>query len=434
MHKGFARQAEIVATGVGALCALLLGAAPLQADEPGGIPGLPAEPSSAQGVLALADARREARAHSPELEASLWDERAQAARVDQAGRLPNPELIVDVENIGGAGLFYGIDLAETTVSLQQPIELGGKRDRRRAVAERRMALAARERALLEREVDARATRAFVTALSAQQRLALAEELVARAEALAADTRRASEVDRSRASLAVSRSHVVRARAEARHAAARVQLAAALGAEALRAERLRGELSRLAEPPSLESLLAAAERAPRLERSQDEVAMQRASLRLEQARRLPDVDLKAGYRRLSGLEENVAVFGVTVPLPLFDRNAGEVDAARSELESAQRQRFNAELELRRDLALAYEQAVSAYHEARALADEVVPAADEALDHAMRAYARRELGLPELVHAQRNLFDARADHLDALERYHHAIVDVGRLVDVDLAPNL
>lgn len=151
----------------------------------------------------------------------------------------------------------------------------------------------------------------------------------------------------------------------------MQLAAALGSERLRAERLVGELSRLVEPPSLESLLAAAENAPRVEHSQDEVALHRASLQLE---------------------------------------------------------------LRRDLALAYEQVVSAYHEARALEEEVVPAAGDALDHATWAYARREVGFLDLMDAQRNFFRARAGRLEALERYHYAIVEVGELVDADIGPNL
>jgi cobalt-zinc-cadmium efflux system outer membrane protein len=71
---------------------------------------------------------------NPELRAFAWDVRAAEARTLQAGLRPNPELGLEVENIAGTGVLQGGQSAETTLRLNQVIELGGKRARRLQVA------------------------------------------------------------------------------------------------------------------------------------------------------------------------------------------------------------------------------------------------------------------------------------------------------------
>ena len=69
----------------------------------------------------------------------------------------------------------------------------------------------------------------------------------------------------------------------------------------------------------------------------------------------------------------------------------------------------------------------------LRNQVVPVAALLLDEIQPAYDRGEVPLRALLEAGRALFDARAQLLQALERYHLAVIEVERLVDVDVGPD-
>jgi len=86
------------------------------------------------GVINLRQALSLALMHNPELKAFSWDIRASEARTLQAGLLPNPEIEVEVEEVGGAGARSGFDGAETTIALSQLIELGNKQSKRSKLA------------------------------------------------------------------------------------------------------------------------------------------------------------------------------------------------------------------------------------------------------------------------------------------------------------
>jgi cobalt-zinc-cadmium efflux system outer membrane protein len=404
-----------------------------------GAPTLERETTPVDGVLFLPDVRRTALEGSPILEGSAWSVRAEEARRDQAGRWPNPELVVDLENVGGGGDFRGVDSAETTVALAQPLELGGKRRRRVEVAESSATLLTHEHALRERDVVASVTSAFVATLSDQRQLELAEaqfaaiaELLKRIEPRV-EQGRVPHTHLTQVQAELTRLSLERSRARSSLGAGRVRLAALRGIEAALPASLEGELDRVHTPPPLDELLGAVIEAPIVERWDQEVALQQATLHLERSRRVPDVAVVAGYRRLSSDDVNTAVFGLSVPLPLFDRNQGSIAAARHEIERARSGRREAGMRLRAELALAYEGLLSAFDEVETLRERVVPVAALLLDETRDAYRRGEVPMRALLEADRAVFDARSQLLTALERYHLAVVEVERLVDVDVGPD-
>ncbi len=90
-------------------------------------------PERAQ-LVTLADALALALERSPKLASFSAEVRAREARTLQAGLLPNPEIEGSFEDFGGSGERRGAGSAESTLRLSQPIELGGKRGLRSAVA------------------------------------------------------------------------------------------------------------------------------------------------------------------------------------------------------------------------------------------------------------------------------------------------------------
>jgi len=86
-------------------------------------PTLAAPAPSFQDLLAQS-------AQAPRRAESQAQVAAAQGRLDQAGAWRNPELSLDVENFAGKGPMEGLDSAETTLSVSQTLELGGKRGAR----------------------------------------------------------------------------------------------------------------------------------------------------------------------------------------------------------------------------------------------------------------------------------------------------------------
>src|SRR3546814_11631596 len=74
-----------------------------------------------------------------------------------AGLRPNPTVSTEVENIAGTGLYRGLRGAETTVGVSIPIELGGKRSARIAVADARTTRAPLAAAITEANIRPQVT-------------------------------------------------------------------------------------------------------------------------------------------------------------------------------------------------------------------------------------------------------------------------------------
>ena len=129
------------------------------------------------GNISLPEAIAAALAHNPKLKALSLDINAAQARSLQAGLLPNPELEIEVGEIGGTGERSGYDSSETTIQFGQPIELGGKRSKRMRIASLEQEIAELDYASERLDMINEVIKAFIEIQAAQEQLNLAEEVV-----------------------------------------------------------------------------------------------------------------------------------------------------------------------------------------------------------------------------------------------------------------
>ena len=399
--------------------------------------GAAAAPAQApSGALTLRQALALALMGNPELAAASWGTRAAEARTLQAGLLPNPELEAEVEEFAGQGDLRGVDAAATTLALSQLVELGGKRVRRVRVAELEGELAGWDYEAKRLDVFTETAKTFVQVLAAQQRVALNEELVRLAERghktvmqkVQSGKVSAVEGDKARVELATSRIEL--AQAKRGLAARRKQLAASWGSGAPTFEQVSGQLGAASRIPSAEQLAGCLARNPDVARWATEIKQRQARLALERANRTPDLTLSGGVQYFNETDDGAFVVGVSVPLPLFDRNQGGIREAQAELAKAAEGRRAAEAQLHADLAGAYEALASAHDEATALKSEVLPAAQRAFDAVQEGYRQGKFAYLEVLDAQRTLFEARQKLIEALASYHQAVADVERLIGQSL----
>lgn len=389
-----------------------------------------------EGTLSLPTALAAALSNSPSLETFAWQIRADEARALQAGLLPNPGLVIEGENFGGSGGFGGYEAAKTTVFLGQLVELGGKRAKRRRVAMLDRELSGWDYEAARLDVLTETTRRFIAVLAAHSRLDLANELrrVA-AESLEATRARvragaASSVEEARSRVALATIEVELARRTVELEAADNQLGSSWDSASPRFTEVAGTLSELRELPSLETIANALEENPDLARWATENAKRDASFELARARAIPDVTAGLGIRHFQASDDVALVFGVEIPVPLFDRNQGGRAAARAESSRARALARARRLEVKRALITAHADALAAYRNARSLQRDVLPQAEGAYQSTEDGYRKGLFRLVDVLDAQRTLFEARSEHVNALERYHSASAEIERLVGARL----
>ncbi|UCD75947.1 MAG: TolC family protein, partial [Phycisphaerales bacterium] len=152
--------------------------------------------------------------------------------------------------------------------------------------------------------------------------------------------------------------------------------------------------------------------------------------LARAEAVPDVTLTGGVKLLDGAEETAFAAGVSVPLPLVDRNQGNILAARLRSGQGEALRRAARMRVQTDLIAAHQTLDAACREVRTLENEIIPGAEAALDAAETAFRLGKLDALNLLDSERTLFKVRRQHTDALARYHHAVIAVERLIGAPL----
>jgi outer membrane protein, heavy metal efflux system len=394
----------------------------------------PGEPT---GVLTLRQALALALLRNPELASAAWEVRAGEARTLQAGLLPNPEFELEVENFAGSGEFRGFDAAETTLALSQVIELGGKRLRRVRVAALERDVAAWDYEAKRVDVFTATTKAFVEVLSAQAKLALNEEQVRLADqvlrtvAARVQAGQVTPIEETRARVALSTSRIALERAGRELQAARERLAAAWGSTAPAFDRVEGALERITPIPSAEHLARRISQNPDIARWVAELAQRHAAVELQEAQRIPNVTANGGVRRHNETRDTALVMLLSIPLPIFDRNQGAILEARYQLAKAGEERRTAEVRVLTDLRSTYAELSTAFTEATTLRSELLPGAQSAFEAFSEGYRQGKFGFLDILDAQRTLFEARGQYLEALATYHRALAEMERLIGEPLA---
>ena len=347
--------------------------------------------------LTLEQALLEAEARSPTIIAAQARVEAAEARIRQAGFRTNPELSLEVENFLGTGELSGLRSTETTVAVNQRLDLGGRRRTRVAAAradlqieQLRLAIARGDLARSVREQFARAVTAGERLRIAIQNEAVAREL-ARVETILVQEGRDPPLRAVRARSAAAQAGAEVEAARADEQAARGTLASLFGVTEP-PERVTGTLldlqpATINPEQSLEVRLAEAERL----RAEAGVGREVASARLD-----PAVGLGVRHVRESGDVGLVA--GVSLPLPVFDRNQGNIAAARADVRAAEANLASVTASARvraRNAIIAVEAAAA---RVEALERAAVPEAAEALRLTEISYREGRATMLELLDAQ------------------------------------
>ena len=362
---------------------------------------------------------------NPKLRAARAEVAGAEGRLRQTGAYPNPSASVTYEPLfGGAGGY------EAYVNLHQELRWPGERSARTRAAEQRVAsIRARARADSLRGAYLVAE-LFVEAVAAEQRAQLLSDVVG-------VFRTAEERGSERLALgdfsgySLRRVRIERARYESQLLRADID-----------AEEARGRLTRLLSPPGstasppVEPVLDLEARPAALAREQvvtaamagrAELAAAEAEENAEHAALVaarlawrPDPTMTAGYKRQTG--RHGLFLGVSVPLPIYHQNEGQVEAQEAALRAAEARRQLAEREVRSNVEAAYARYTALRNRLSDAAEtgtllveadaETLGQAENLLDAARTSYAEGEMSLVELLDAAKAYQESRLVVTDLL----------------------
>ena len=158
----------------------------------------------------------------------------------------------------------------------------------------------------------------------------------------------------------------------------------------------------------------------------EIRRRHAALEVERTRRVPDLGVRGGVKHFNETDDTAFVVGLSIPLPAFDRNQGDIEAAAQMLAKTRDDREAAETDVRAILVGALEKTAVAFTESSVLRDDVLPAAQSAYDAAEEGYRQGKFDYLDVLDAQRTLFEARMRYVSSLAAYHVNRAAVERLI--------
>ncbi len=390
------------------------------------------EKSFSGQVLTLEEAVNRVLQHNPNVNIYSSEVEARSYEAQQAGFIPNPELSVEVENVAGSGAFSGTDSAETTILLNQKIELGGKRQKRLDFGLLDKQLAELEYASIQAELVATTTEQFIAVLAAQERLALSKEqanlagkvLQTVSERISAG--KTAEIERLRFQALLVEAELRAKQAHTELVAARNALAALWDHAEADFVEVQGDLKRLPVLPDQEHLVARLQHSPLLAIKQATVQKAEKSIVLERAKQIPDLTFSVGGKSFEETNDHALVAAVSVSLPLFDRNQGGIGAAQARHFQALAKARAMELLLLTRLDQVWQRLQAAYLEAETLSHELLPAVQKSFESIAYGYQAGKFGYLEVLDAERALFEMKDRYLESLVSCHQAHAELERLL--------
>ncbi len=379
----------------------------------------------APGPLTLERAMELAAAGNFTLSAAQKEVDANEGSVMQAGVIPNPEIAATIEDTRK-------ESRTTTGQLNIPLELGGKRSARITAAEKGRELAQAQLSVTRAEVRSNVIRAFFAVLVAQERIKLASGSVeiAKKGAVAAARRVAagkiSPVEETKAKVEQANAELELDNANAELRSARAALAALWGNSVPQFSEAQGDLETLPARPGLSELLIELEHSPLVQADQIELDRRQALVGVERSRQYPDVTVSVGAKRDNSANRNMAVLGVSIPLPLFDRNQGNLYEALRRADKAQDELLANRLRLMTEMQQASTELAVSRQSAQTLKSTILPASEQAYNAAVRGFDAGKFNFLDVLDAQRTLFQARIRYLDVLAKLYQSTTTIDRLL--------
>ena len=278
---------------------------------------------------------------------------------------------------------------------------------------------------------------YIQVLEAQEYLTLTRELehVARETLEVIQTQvkkgRVSPLEQNRAQVVLANTRLELEQSELNLAQSREHLADIWGGGGSDFESVQGrlEVRELVFPPLIK-LLERLRQHPDLARWNTEFQERKVRLRQAQAQAIPDLYLTGGIRHHHQSNDVGLLIGLSLPVPVFNSNQGNIQEAELRTLQAQESQDRQYFSLRADLKGAHQRLLRSHLTLKVLKHEILPQAEATFLALRKAYAQGQFSYLEVLEAQRNFFETRRQAVSVLSDFYQALNQVEYLTAQEL----
>jgi cobalt-zinc-cadmium efflux system outer membrane protein len=210
------------------------------------------------------------------------------------------------------------------------------------------------------------------------------------------------------------------------ASARRELAVLMGDTAAKFSAVAGRLDDLGRPPSFRAVVTAIDSNPQLMRWTAVYAQRNAELLIARLKPYPDVRVSAGWRHYDATGDDAVRLSLSVPIPVFDQNQGNILSAQESLAKTRAERETNRNTLIVLAGRAYDSLQGSLRELKVLRDVAIPKSRQAADAIFEGYGQGRFTLLEVLDAQASVAQARLREQEAQQNFHVAVATIEGLV--------
>lgn len=355
---------------------------------------------------------------------------ASGARV-QSSLYPNPAIGYSVENVFGNKEWQGWDAAESRYEIGQLIELGGKRSFRMQVAKFQYYAAQAGFEVKQLALLNRLLKLFIAVAATQEILSITAEQTQLAEevyktvAAKVEAGKVSLIQQNKAEIALSTAQINFDKAKSELLKSKQRLALLWADESPDFESVLFPFYEIDRPLPFENCLCQLKNNPQLLKSQMDFRMAQQNLHLEKALAVPDLTVTLGYKTIQDTKNKGMILGASIPIPLFNRNQGNIQKARAQIIKAQEHYLEIQLALENKISLSYKDLVQSYNEAEKIQSTILKLANYSFELAQEGYKEGKFEYLDMLDSQKTLFEVKERYIQALLNYHQSRADMDYL---------
>lgn len=339
----------------------------------------------------------------------------------------NPIVSYNVENVFGNKRWRGWRAAESRYEIAQPLAIGGRRGHLAKLSEYRVIAAEKAYEATQIEVLNRLSKAFLEVAVNQELYQLAvlqkeiAEEVSNSVSEKLNAGKISPIHRSKTMLELVNANMALEIAEVDLQVSKENLALLFSSPCIDFLGVVYPLFQL-NCPSFDECIQGVGTHPALLRVEYEQLASEEGVLFEKAFRIPDLIVSVGYKTVQDTHERGMIMGATIPLPLFNRNQGNIQRATAERRRLMDQIEVVQLKLENKLSTLYKELFRAYDQAVKFKTSVLQIAEEAFEYAKSGYSEGKLEYLDLLDAKKTLFQSQERYIQVLLEYHTKCQDL------------
>ena len=364
--------------------------------------------------------------NNPNLKAFVYEISSLEKIKIQAGLIPNPEAGFEAEDFLGVKKLDG--RSQYTLSASQLFLLGGKIGSRVNLAERGINSAQGNYELVKLNVIAQVKSAFFGLYQIHHQIALQQKFIQINEEILktiserVKAGRTSPAEESKVKVALINSQIELQRLQRDYSSAQTKLNSLLGTTGKNLVPSTDLFEKLYTPPNKEDVLQDLENIPTLKNLNNETNFRKALLEVEKSEAIPNLIVSAGTRYIAELKTNSFVAGLSIPLPIFNRNQGNIQSAEVRIQQMDEIIRAQKLSVISSLNTSFNNLLSAYNNAVQLRENILPESEKAYEITRQGYLQGRFAFIDLLDAQRTLFETQTQYLLELSDYYNSLIEI------------